>query len=312
MSRKKLSGKAYKKRRRQIMRNRLFLIIIIVVMVLLAVNLFSLGNGDDSEDRFTRLIGTSDYDRTEDEKNNNRNTDIDVEYSEATDVEGWKANIEKAEKTNENASVILENFEKIPEELLKMAGTNPQTIDFVAKYADISIKYKFNYPSKIYKDVDYPYYIQWDQKWGYKEYGSGVIGSAGCAPTSLAMMLSGLTGYNITPDEIADISINNGHVGDYGTGWDLYPFIAREYNLDIKELQIDKEALLAELDKGNPVIISVGPGTFTTISHVMLIVGHDDNGNLKIYDPNNLKNSEQTWNFDDFKEEVKKMWAFSE
>ncbi|QQK08175.1 C39 family peptidase [Miniphocaeibacter halophilus] len=311
MSRKKLSGKAYKKRKRQIMRNRLFLIIIIIVIVVLAVNIFSLGNGDDSDNRFTRLIGTSEYDREDDEKNK-RNNNIDVEYSEATDEKGWKANIEKAKKVNENASVILENIDRIPEDLLKMAGTNPQTIDFVAKFADTSIKYKLNYPNKIYKDVDYPYYIQWDQRWGYKEYGSGVIGSAGCAPTSLAMMLSGLLGYNITPDEIADIAINNGHVGDYGTGWDIYPFIAREYNLDIKELEIDKEALLTELDKGNPVIISVGPGTFTTVSHVMLIVGNDDNNNLKIYDPNNLGNSEKTWDFDSFKEEVKKMWAFSE
>ena len=78
----------------------------------------------------------------------------------------------------------------------------------------------------------------------------------------------------------------------------------------IKEIEKSNEAIIKELDKGNPIIISVDKGTFTTVSHVMLIVGHEG-GQLQIYDPNNLQNTEKLWDFNTFKNEVKNMWAFN-
>ena len=39
-----------------------------------------------------------------------------------------------------------------------------------------------------------PYYNQTDARWGYKSYGNSTIGHGGCGPTSLAMVVSGLTG----------------------------------------------------------------------------------------------------------------------
>lgn len=306
MNKRKTSKDARKKRKRQVLRNRIFLVVFLILLILLVKNLVSLGDDKKSSDRFFTLIGTGD-------SSTSKNNDIDdqkVEYVEATDREGWIANITKAKKTNKNAQVILDNVGNIREELLKMAGTNPDTINFVAKYADPNISYEDKYPSKIYKNLDYPYYIQWDQKWGYQDYGTGIIGNAGCAPTSLAMMLSGMTGERILPSEVATLATKNGNVGDYGTDWNIYPFIAKEYNLNIKEIEKSNNSIIKELDKGNPIIISVGKGTFTTISHVMLIVGHED-GQLQIYDPNNLQNTKKLWDFTTFQNEVKNMWVFS-
>ena len=42
----------------------------------------------------------------------------------------------------------------------------------------------------------------------------------------------------------------------------------------------------------------------------MLIVDYDNQGRFLIYDPNNLNNSEKAWNFDEFSQDIKKMWAF--
>ena len=42
-----------------------------------------------------------------------------------------------------------------------------------------------------YVDSEIPLFIQWDKRWGNFAYGrSGTIGSSGCGPTSLAMVLS--------------------------------------------------------------------------------------------------------------------------
>ena len=297
------------KRKRQIFRNRLFLSIFLVFLILLVKNAFSLGGRIEKASENLDLIGTAkDYSERVDATDEVQEQKI--EYAEATTQEGYIQNIEKAAKVDKNAKLILDNLDELPESMIKMAGRNPDTIDFIAKYIDNRINYKYQYPNKIYKDVKYPYYIQWDQNWGYQEYGSGIIGDTGCAPTSISMMLSGITNRRITPSDIAKLSHDNGYVGDYGTNWDVYPFIAREYDLELKDLQNSKNKITEAIDNGYSVIVSVGPGVFTTVSHVMLIVDYDDQGRFLIYDPNSLQNSEKAWDYDDFSQDIKKLWAF--
>ena len=297
------------KRKRQIFRNRLFLSIFLVFLILIIKNAFSLGGRIEKASENLDLIGTA-KDYSEKIDSTEERLQQKIEYDEANTVEGYIKNIEKAAKVDKNAKLVLDNKDELPESMIKMAGRNPDTIDFIAKYIDNRIDYTYIYPNKIYKDLNYPYYIQWDQNWGYQEYGSGIIGDTGCAPTSIAMMLSGITNRRITPSDIAKLSHDNGYVGDYGTNWDVYPFIANEYDLELKDLPNSKNKITEALDDGYSIIVSVGPGTFTTVSHVMLIVDYDNQGRFLIYDPNNLNNSEKAWNFDEFSQDIKKMWAF--
>ena len=44
------------------------------------------------------------------------------------------------------------------------------------------------------KDGTVPLLMQWDERWGYESYGSGLIGWTGCGPTCLSMAAVGLTG----------------------------------------------------------------------------------------------------------------------
>lgn len=295
------------KRRRQIIRNRLFVSIFLVLLVLLIKNAFSLGNRIEKASENLDLIGTAkDYS----EKLSTEETKEEIVYDEATTKEEYINNINKASAVDKNAKIIIENLDELPDSMIKMAGRNPDTIDFIAKYIDNRIKYDFKYPKKIYKDLNYPYYIQWDQDWGYQEYGSGIIGDTGCAPTSLSMMLSGITNRRITPGDIAKLSHDNGYVGDYGTNWDLYPFIAQEFGLELKDIPKDEKKMITALDEGYSIIISVGPGQFTTVTHIMLIVGHDNQNRFMIYDPNNLENSEKVWSFHEFSDDIRKIWAF--
>ena len=56
------------------------------------------------------------------------------------------------------------------------------------------------------------YYNQMDSRWANIMYGrSSTIGEAGCGPTSLAIVVSTLTGRNIDPVEVSRWSVANGH-----------------------------------------------------------------------------------------------------
>ena len=65
------------------------------------------------------------------------------------------------------------------------------------------------------------------------------------------------------------------------------------------------------IDRGNPVITSVHPGKFTTVGHIILIVGKDNSGNYIINDPNSYNRTLKTWSYDELKTEIIAMWEFS-
>jgi hypothetical protein len=48
------------------------------------------------------------------------------------------------------------------------------------------------------------YYNQTDSRWGQIYYGNWSLASSGCVPTSLAMLLQGITGRITTPEEVAN------------------------------------------------------------------------------------------------------------
>ena len=47
------------------------------------------------------------------------------------------------------------------------------------------------------------YYSQWDGRWSGNRFNSSTIGPSGCVPTSLAMILKGSYGMNLTPADVA-------------------------------------------------------------------------------------------------------------
>ena len=193
--------------------------------------------------------------------------------------------------------------------LLKLAGNNYDAIDFVAKTIDPNVAINFKYSEDL-NDKQYPYYIQWDERWGYKEYAGGMIAETGCAPTAMAAVLTGLTGQRMTPDEMAVIATENGFSNNSGTSWNLFPYIAKEYGLKITEVANVDRQMKDHLAAGQPLIISVKPGRFTEVGHIMYITGVDSNGQYVLNDPNNLDHSTRRWNYEEFSEDLKAIWAF--
>ncbi len=197
-----------------------------------------------------------------------------------------------------------------PEELIELLERNPDTKDFVLNYplkknltpsVDLS-EYKNS------KSV--PLLFQWDERWGYTEYGNEIMGLSGCGPTCLSMVcVYLLNDTKYTPRYVADFAQRNGYcVPGSGSAWTLISQGGQELGLDITEIPLDGNRIIRNLEAGNPIICVMGPGDFTTTGHFIVMTGYVD-GKIKVNDPNSPTRSEMLWDFDDIKGQIRNLWV---
>lgn len=220
------------------------------------------------------------------------------------------------EKVNNNNKLenILQDENAYPEELIELALKKEETIDFVYNYE----KYKNNeYKSEInieedYNEGEFPLFIQWDERWGYDLYGDTYMAINGCGPTSLAMVIVGLTGdTTINPKVIAQYSYdNNYYVENVGTKWDLMTEGVRDFGIEGEAIQLSEQEIISTLQKGQPIIASMKPGHFTTSGHFIVLTGVTEEGEIIINDSDSKKRSSVTWDIDIILEETKGLWKF--
>ena len=222
--------------------------------------------------------------------------------------------LERLRELGQSDSVIqevYENHSKYPKDLLSALANNPEMADFAAGYSE-GKKNSSGALTAAEKKQDFPLFLQWDPRWGYRSYGSGsCIGLAGCGPTCLSMALFYLTRDDkLTPDRIADYSMENGYyVEGTGTAWALMEDVPKLYGISVTKLSAEESSIKAILDNGGVVICSVGRGDFTTSGHYILIYGYDSEG-LLINDPNCVARSNQKWIFSEIRWQIKNIWAY--
>ena len=76
------------------------------------------------------------------------------------------------------------------------------------------------------------------------------------------------------------------------------------------------QAILNNLKKGNPIIVSMGRGDFTRSGHFIVLRGVDKNGKILVNDPYSLKRSQQSWSLSTIISQSSKkgsspFWVFS-
>lgn len=213
-------------------------------------------------------------------------------------------------KQAEQLDYIMKNKDNYTTDLIELAKRNSEAIKFVYDYPenkdnkiDISID----------KDIDcngVPLFMQWDERWGYDKYGDGIIGINGCGPTCLSMVATYILKNNyMNPEWMANFSEESGYVSDNGTLWALMSSGARKLGLESVEIPLDENRVYSNLEVGNPIICSVGPGDFTTEGHFIVLAGLED-GKIIVNDPNSRKNSKKRWTFDEIKGQIKNIWVF--
>ena len=222
--------------------------------------------------------------------------------------------LKKSAGMSKNAEIIYENRDRYPETLLSAYLNNPEMEDFLAGYLDAGIPQSTATEGLTAQEQqqEFPLLLQWDKRWGYVSYGGSIIGLAGCGPTRLSMVLISLTGQtDQTPAQVASFSEASGYyVEGSGTAWSLMTEGASRLGLSARELSLDESVMKAALDRGEPIICTVGAGDFTTQGHFILLYDYNEEGFL-VNDPNCIARSQQAWTFERLRGQIKNLWAYT-
>lgn len=152
------------------------------------------------------------------------------------------------------------------------------------------------------------------QPWSNIRYGNGTIATSGCAPTSLAMVISYLTGNTVSPANVVSWTGNKYYVFGQGSSWNIFSACAAHWGISCRNLGKSTQSILTSLSQGKPVIASMGPGTFTKGGHFIVLRGVTEDGKILVNDPsdNNTKNHiNKKFPLELIIRESKNFWSFN-
>ncbi len=129
------------------------------------------------------------------------------------------------------------------------------------------------------------------------------ISSSGCGPTSAAMVLR-FYGVETDPIAVADSFATGGfRICNSGTSWSAFggAAIVKDNGLTGENIYEGSEStdpsstiqaeITAHLVASEPILISVGPSTFTSSGHFMVLTGDNGDGTFALNDPNSGETS---------------------
>lgn len=132
------------------------------------------------------------------------------------------------------------------------------------------------------------YFNQGEEPWGSLPYGDSTIGAAGCGPTSLAIVISTLTGQTVNPQTTSAFAINNGeYVSGAGTAHSFPTNAARHWGLTCERVGKDRmDDVVQALKDGKMVVEICEAYTITGGSdgHFIVLTGVTRDGYITIAD----------------------------
>ena len=164
-------------------------------------------------------------------------------------------------------------------------------------------------------------YLQTDKRWASKPYRvkgeKSTIGDSGCGPTAAAMLLSTLTGKNITPEDTCKWSVDHGYKA-LGNGT-YYAYFAPQFAAyGIKCWQLNWvnayhnpkatsfDETVKYLKQGYYAIALMKKGTWTGGGHFVVLWWAD--GKVRINDPASTRDNRVNGNLATFKNEAAYFW----
>lgn len=207
---------------------------------------------------------------------------------------------------------IVKHYSEYPSNLIKLALNNEEARSFVKNYLD-----EINQDHEVILTEEElggspPLFIQWDNRWGYDDYGNDIIGVSGCGPTAISMVIVGLLhNPNVTPNVISQYAMENGYYNEnYGTMWKFMTEAAISYGIHVSEPEINFDIIEKELQEGKWLICSMGPGDFTTSGH-FIVVYNLCGDTVNVNDSNSIINSHKEWKLERILEQAKHIWAYN-
>ena len=118
--------------------------------------------------------------------------------------------------------------------------------------------------------------------------------------------------WNRTPSlTLSEFAEDNGYYArGYGSSWTLISEGAEKLGLTAKELPLVKKKITNALEAGNPVILALGKGDFTTTGHYIVLTGVEEEG-FRVNDPNSRDRSGQLWTYEQLEKQIRNIWEIS-
>ena len=141
------------------------------------------------------------------------------------------------------------------------------------------------------------YFQQDSPEYDKLPYGSNTIGSHGCGPVNMAMIISTYTGNVIYPAEAAKWSVDNKcYVKNVGSSHSLMTKMAEAFGVPVSTIPIGSwEKAMQALKDGKYLITRVGDGDFSGGPHFLTIRGITEEGNLLLANSIDRSDSEKAW-----------------
>lgn len=150
------------------------------------------------------------------------------------------------------------------------------------------------------------YFQQDSAEWENKPYGTDKIGSHGCGPVSMAMVISTITGKVIYPDVAAKWSVDHGYwAKGVGTSHALMTAMAKAYNVPVSTIaQGNWNAVIDALKNGKYIITRVKNGVFAANNHFLVIRGITEDGKILVANSISYDDSVKEWSLSTLKQQV--------
>lgn len=257
--------------------------------------------------------------RTNTEKNGDieivEKKDADVQSIELQEklVDNKEAALQRLKtygEKSDDAKYIYDHADLYPESFLKLGANRPRALAFVRGYADKKNTFEniSSKPEESYElNRQYPLYILWDERWGYREY-EEPYAIIGCGPTTATMIINGYGGSENPLAIMDEMREKNYYLKNIGTSWEGIRELLASRGIGSDNLPTVEAKYKRHLDTGNPILINIGKSKFTNIGHYMLIVGYNDKGFI-INDSNSIEYSLKELPFDELTQIVKGAWT---
>lgn len=304
--RQRLEAKKRRRRKKRIIRDSVLAgMLVIVILIIYGIGkLFSYifgGNSDDSEAKHSVEVASEVVTHAPVDTSNFTEEYLDF-YNQISAFESEFKDVTK----------LYDDFENYPTNVLQLVVNNPETASFAADYltkSNISVVVNID---SYYTPGEIPHFLQWDEQWGYTQYGDNMMAVNGCGPTCLSMIVVGLTGNtNYNPANVAKLSEESGYYSETGTSWQMMTDGAAKMGVTSNKIDLNAEVIKSELNSGHPIIASMLPGDFTKVGHFIVITGIDENGKLIVNDPNSKIRTKKHWEIDNIISQTKSMWSYT-
>lgn len=281
------------------------IIMLVVIIIIICVVVFSVKQ--IKEHRAEKAQQEMQMPNESDDKQSGQNTGGDSDEGNAT-----AGNDEQDDEDIDDPNYeLVMSSDEYPDSLKNLYKKNEEAREFVLAYPEKKGTVDRSSLDEYAKCPDVPLLMQWDERWGYYQYGDDVVAVNGCGPTCLSMVALYLTrDTDMTPVYIADFAMENDYyLAGSGSKWELMEEGATRLGLQVEELTLNENTIEEELKNGNPIICVMGPGDFTDNGHYIVLTSWES-GTVLVNDPNSKENSMKRWVFDDIKDQIKDLWVY--